>query len=224
MKLSEVASIEPTTQTTKVDSVEQWFKMHYINNAVLNPTTKRYDIDADCIFALVDEQLPYPIGVITGDCSIGSSAITSTENFPTEVHENFMLQCPRLTSLKGCPKVHQSVSLVGMNLSTLEGLQPRINGALSFTHVGVPNGNWSLLHQTVKYVEQLTFKDSIIKSNFMGACLIPGVQDIRIGPKCMNADAIEIIEAYLNQPADQRDPFELQERLVQAGFSELARI
>lgn len=224
MKLSEVANISQAPKPTKVDSAEQWFKTHYITKVALNPTTRRYDIDADCILALIDEQLPYPIGVVSGDCSIGSSLITTTENFPTEVHENFLLQCPRLTTLKGIPTVKQSIALTGMNLQTFEGLQPRINGSLTLTHVGVPGGDWSMLHQTLKYVEQLTFHDTVVKSNFMGVCLIPGIQYMRIGNKSMNPKAAELIEAYFETLIDERDPFELQDKLEQAGFDELARI
>ena len=113
-------------------------------------------------------------------------------------------------------KINFDLIIRDNNLSTLEGISPRVGHNLWAAR----NNLTSLhnIHKHLKYVGiSIGFKHNPIKSHVLGLLLIDGLQKIFLD----NKEVEDIINKHLK---NGRDIFACQEELIEAGFDEFANL
>jgi hypothetical protein len=146
-----------------------------------------------------------------------NNKLTSLEGAPSKVGGNFYCDYNKLISLEGAPsKVGGNFSCDNNKLTSLEGAPSKVGGYFSFVHSKLTSLEG--IHLRIKHIGgQANFERNPIKSHVLGLLLIDGLKKISLD----NTEVEKIINKYLR---GDRDVFECQNELMDAGLDEYAQL
>jgi ribosomal protein L37AE/L43A len=201
-------------------TVDDWLKRHGISDYAINPDGT---IDVKGPVFLDDfygARIPAKFNKVGGAFTCAGSGLTTLENCPVSVGGDFRVSHNVLTSLAGFPKhVGGTVDISdNVTLSSLEGMEGVTIGGSLFGERLKQLVSLKGIHKCVKSVgNKITFADGGVKSNILGAMMIPGVKHVDTG----NREADKIMNDHLK--SDQ-DSLAAQDEMIDAGFTKLAGV
>lgn len=179
------------------DALEQWLGKFDVDVDEYNITDGRLNIHVD--FSLDEasiNQIPIPLGRISGDFNASVNTLTTFNNFPTHVDDHFFCYDTQISSFENLNiQCGGSVDLLmNRNLNDFRGVHK---------HITKMNG---------------TFKFDLehVHVGGLGIMLIDGIKQIDCGDKNIN----DIFNKYLKSG----QVFEAQEHLIDGGYAYLARV
>lgn len=234
-------TIDPATGVVDVDGNVIMDIDHVTKLPVkFGTVTGNFDIGGSNINTL--EGCPHTVGK-SFNCS--HTDITSFDHAPQQVGRGFIAgQLDKLTTLRGLPRIVPGVlDLSGRTkIQNLEGISEKIGSLI------LPEGKFSChnIHKMVKYIRShLVFQD-LTSTHWLGILFIDGLKD---GISISRGDSVSVskvektfddairsrshVKGNPNQslqrspedpePLPYRDVLSIQEKLIDAGFSALAK-
>jgi hypothetical protein len=163
------------------------------------------------------KSLKYGPEKVDGEYNCRGNELTSLEGAPKVLYYRFICCENNLTSLKGGPKAVSGRYLANANkISSLEGFPNRVGGAFNCRK----NKLTSLegIHNHVKHIGDIFYlADNPITSHVLGLMLIGKMSMVELD----NKQVQEIINKHL---AGDRDVFECQQELMEAGLDDFAQL
>lgn len=126
-----------------------------------------------------------------------------------------------IPSLKGSPSwVGGVFSCYGTKITSLEGISEYIGADLNcfFT----PIESFQNIHKQIKHIGGQLYLPKLIKSHILGVIFIKGLESIAIIDG--NSKQTQVQNIINNHLAGDRNPHEVQGELIEAGFSEYAKL
>jgi len=187
--------IGPITQ----EQLDEWLDEVGYDLGSLKYTIKSGKMDTQGNFHLDDAKIthiPVPFGVIGGSFQANIETLKSFENFPTRILGNLYAY--------------------DTNVESFDGLQTEVDGGVDLT-MNQKLIDWVGVYKHLPRIGgALKFDVDYVKRGGLGVLLIKELSEISSG----NSDVDAIINKYLRS---DRNIFDCQEELIDAGFAHLAR-
>ena len=193
--------------------------------------------------------IPLKFGTVDGSFDVTSCRLKSLEGCPTDITHSFKAAYNIFPNLKGGPKRVGGDYIVTWNsaLTSLEGMAEIVALSANLGNTSISEEDFKYLPKKMtnlrindcqniksisslhKYVQEISRIISITHLNLEGGLLgllkIKGLQTYQYGFKEEGklAKALEIIDEFLPVKSDS-DLFDCQEKLMDAGLEEYARI
>lgn len=180
-------------------ALEQWLSRHSVSADEYEISNNRLNIKKD--FVLSDATIPVPLGQIDGDFKMNNPEVSSMENAPTVVKGDFECSDTKLASLEGLNvEVHGNVDLTGntqlKQLTDIHHHFKKIGGGEMWIDLG---------------------QDPENERGGMGMVLIKGLTSVALVEGAVEELFNKCLEGEI-------DLFDLQEELIDGGFSQYARV
>jgi hypothetical protein len=201
-------------------TVDDWLKRHGISEYTINPDGSVDVKGAVFLDDFYSARIPAKFNKVGGAFSCSGAGLTTLENCPISVGGDFRVSHNVLTTLSGFPKhVGGTVDISdNASLPSLEGMEGVTIGGSLYGERLKQLTSLKGIHKHVKSVgNKIVFPNGGIKSNILGAMMIPGVQYVDTG----NREADKIMNTHLK--TDQ-DSLAAQDEMIDAGFTKLAGI
>jgi len=167
------------------------------------------------------QRKPIAQGKVLGYFDCYNAKIKSLEGGPSWVGDYFSCSSTKITSLEGGPSyVGGGFSCWGTDITSLEQGPSYVGGNLSCWNTQITSLH--NIHKQIKHIGRMLSLSNTIKSHILGVMFIKGLQKIEFyNGNTEQKQAISIINKHF---AENRNVHLAQEKLIEAGLSEFAKL
>jgi hypothetical protein len=239
------AAVQGMPPSTQLKMLEQYLKKIDVKNFTIAPDMSVSVNGSVDVKMQPHKKVPCKFTKVTGNFTWTGGEITTMENFPDEVGGNLDASNNNITSLVGLPKVGEDIHLQQNQIASYQGLPTEVNGDLDIyanpaadivEHLPSKiNGSLSIGSSSklsIRGIHKKTHVDGDVtvvgelEEGGLGLMLVKGIKHIESFNRNDKSPtnprpAFEIMNAALEAKEDVLD---VQEKLIDAGFSRYAKL